>query len=42
VTTPVDYGELLILHVEDNTATVLITDSEKEFFAGTRVRTPLK
>lgn len=42
VATPVDYGELLILHVEENTATVLITNSEKEFFAGTRVRTPLK
>ena len=41
VVTPVDYGELIVLHVEDNTATVLITNSEKEFFAGTRVRTPL-
>jgi hypothetical protein len=41
VTTPVDYGELIVLHVEDTTATVLITDSEKEFMAGTRMRTPL-
>jgi hypothetical protein len=41
IVTPVDYGELIVLHVEDNTATVLITDSEKEFFAGTPVRTPL-
>jgi len=41
VFTNVDYGELMVLHVEDNTATVLITDSDKEFFAGTRVRTPL-
>jgi hypothetical protein len=38
---PVDYGELIVLHVEETTATVLITDSDKEFFAGTRVRTPL-
>jgi hypothetical protein len=42
VVTPVDYGELIVIHVEENTATVLITNSEKEFFAGTRVRTPLK
>jgi hypothetical protein len=42
VVTPVDYGELIVVHVEETTATVLITDSEKEFFAGTRVRTPLK
>jgi hypothetical protein len=41
VTTPVDYGELIVLHVEDNNATVLITNSEKEFFSGTRMRTPL-
>lgn len=41
ITTPVDYGELLVLHVEDNTATVLITESEQEFTAGTRMRTPL-
>jgi hypothetical protein len=41
VFTAVDYGELIVLHVEENTATVLITDSDKEFFAGTRVRTPL-
>lgn len=38
---PVDYGELIVLHVEDNNATVLVTGSDKEFFAGTRVRTPL-
>jgi hypothetical protein len=41
VYTAVDYGELIVLHVEENNATVLITDSDKEFFAGTRVRTPL-
>lgn len=41
VFTPVDYGELLVLHVEDNTATVVITDSDQEFKAGTRIRTPL-
>jgi len=41
IVVPVDYGELIVLHVEDNTATVLVTGSDKEFFAGTRVRTPL-
>lgn len=40
--TPVDYGELLILHTEDTTATALITDSAKEFGSGSRVRTPLE
>lgn len=38
---PVDYGELIVLHVEENNATVLVTGSDREFFAGTRVRTPL-
>lgn len=41
VVIPVDYGELIVLHVEENNATVLVTDSAKEFFAGARVRTPL-
>ncbi|MCK7513646.1 MAG: hypothetical protein MZV70_62930 [Desulfobacterales bacterium] len=41
ITIPVDYGELLVLHAEDETSTVLITDSKKEFHEGTRVRTPL-
>ncbi len=35
-----DYGEVLVLHVEEETSTVLVTDSQKEFFAGGRVRTP--
>jgi len=38
---PFDYGELLVLHTEDDTSTVLITDSRKESHEGTRVRTPL-
>jgi hypothetical protein len=41
ITIPVDHGELIVLHTEDETSTVLITDSKKESFAGTRVRTPL-
>lgn len=38
---PIDFGELLVLHTEEDTATVLITDSKKESSQGTRVRTPL-
>jgi hypothetical protein len=41
ITIPVDYGELVVLHVEEANATVLITDSEKELFAGVLMRTPL-
>ena len=41
ITIPVDYGELLVLHAENETSTVLITGSKKEFPEGTRVRTPL-
>lgn len=41
VTIPVDFGELLVLHTEDETSTVLITESKKESHDGTRVRTPL-
>ena len=41
ITIPVDCGELLVLHVEDNNSTVLITDSQKEMFAGALMRTPL-
>ena len=41
VKTPVDFGELLIIHTEKTTATVLITRTEKEAKAGTTIRTPL-
>jgi hypothetical protein len=38
---PVDCGEVLVLHVEENTATLVVTESAKEFQAGIGVRTPL-
>jgi hypothetical protein len=41
LSTPVDYGQLLVLHTEETTSTVLITDSDEEFEAKTRIRTPL-
>jgi hypothetical protein len=40
--TPVDFGELLVLHTENTTATVLFTRLEKEVEAGALVRTPLQ
>ena len=40
--TPVDFGELFVIHIEDTTSTVLITRTEKEFGAGTTIRTPLQ
>ena len=40
--TPVDFGELLVVHIEDTTSTVLITRTEKEFGAGAKIRTPLQ
>ena len=42
ILTPVDFGELIVVHIEDTTSTVLITRTEKEFAAGTMVRTPLQ
>ena len=40
--TPVILGELLVLHTEDTTATVMITDSRDVIQAGARVITPFK
>ena len=42
ILTPVDFGELLVVHIEDTTATVLITRTEQEFGAGAKIRTPLQ
>lgn len=42
LTTPVDFGELLVIHTEENTATVIITDTEREFTRGTKIRTPVE
>ena len=40
--TPVLLGELLVLHIEDTTATVMITDSRRAIHAGARIITPFK
>ena len=40
--TPVILGELLVLHTENTTATVMITDSRTAIQAGARIITPFK
>jgi hypothetical protein len=37
---PVDIAELLVVHTENTTATVIITKADKEFEAGSRIRSP--
>ena len=37
---PVDYGTLLVLHVEDTTATALVTSSDKHITPGDAFRAP--
>jgi hypothetical protein len=41
ISIPVTYGELLVLHTEDETATVLITSAKRELEEGIQIRTPL-
>jgi len=40
ITTPVDFGTLLVLHTEQITSTVLITKTNKSIQPGARIRTP--
>ena len=40
--TPVVFGSLLVLHTEKSTATVLITQTDKSVFPGTRIASPGK
>ena len=40
--TPVLMGELLVLHTENTTATVMVTDSRTAIQAGSKVITPFK
>lgn len=39
--TPIDIGTIFILHIEDKTATVLITDAKRAITPGAMFRTPL-
>lgn len=36
---PVDYGSIIVLHVEENASTVLITNAIKQVYPGAKVRT---
>lgn len=39
---PVDIGSLIVLHTEQTTSTVLITDAKRKITSDTRIRTPAK
>jgi hypothetical protein len=39
---PVDIAELLVVHTEDTTATVVITRADKEFEAGSKIRSTVQ
>ena len=40
--TPVLLGELMVLHTENTTATVIITDSRQAMHAGAKIAAPFK
>jgi len=40
ITTPIDFGTLLVLHTELNTSTVFITKTKRSVHPGTPIRTP--
>ena len=39
---PVDIAELLVVHTENTTATVIITKADREFEAGSKIRSPVQ
>ncbi len=40
--TPIDFGNVLVLDTEEETATVLVTYSEKDMYPTVNIRTPIK
>jgi hypothetical protein len=42
ISIPVDLGDLVVMHVEENNSTVMVTDSKVEFYTGVRIRSPLQ
>jgi len=40
--TPVDFGTLIVLHVEETTSTVLVTSAEKSIYPGANFHLPLR
>ncbi len=39
---PVDFAELLVIHTENTTATVIVTQADREFEPGTKIRSPIE
>lgn len=39
---PVELAEVLVLHTEDTTATVIVTSAEREFEPGSKIRSPIE
>jgi hypothetical protein len=39
---PVDIAEVLVVHTENTTATVIITKADREFEAGSKIRSPIQ
>lgn len=39
---PVDLAELLVIHTEDTTATVIVTEIDREFGPGSKIRSPIE
>jgi hypothetical protein len=39
---PVELAEVLVLHTEDTTATVIVTSSDQEFEPGSKIRSPIE
>lgn len=39
---PVEFAELLVLHTEDTTATVIVTSADREFEPGSKMRSPVE
>jgi hypothetical protein len=38
---PVDFAELLVIHTENTTATVIVTKADREFEPGSKIRSPI-
>jgi len=39
---PVDFAEILVVHTENTTATVIVTQADREFEPGSKIRSPLQ
>jgi hypothetical protein len=39
---PVDFAELLVVHTENTTATVIVTKADREFEPGSKIRSPIQ